>query len=104
MIVLFVFGYVFYKLAFNFDKTPWVWALIGAGTYIVTQLLFSFFIGILYGLNVIPEVNEIVLTLFIVAVSSGAVYLLYRYMKSKWEKEDTRFDVNAIDGIGDDKN
>lgn len=100
MIVLFVFGYMFYKLAYNFDKSPWTWAVVGAASYIVIQLGLGFCIGLLYGMGVISTLNETAITIGGVIVSSLVVYLGYRYLKNKWEKEDTRFDAHVIDNIG----
>lgn len=104
MIVLFVFGYMFYKLAFNYDKNPWIWAVVGAASYIVIQLFIGFGVGVLYGLNILPTINETVVTIISVIVSSLLVYLGYRYLKNKWENEDTRFGTTKIDEIGKEQN
>ncbi|SMC76687.1 hypothetical protein [Moheibacter sediminis] len=99
MIVLFVFGFMFYKLAMGYDKNPWIWALVGAGSYIVIQLLINILVGFLSALNMIPEISGITLTIITVGVSSGSVYLGYRYLKNKWDEEDTRFDLHGRDEI-----
>lgn len=101
MIVLFVFGYMFYKLAYQYDKNPWFWGLAGAASYIVLQLLMGAGVGVLhYGLGLFPSLNETVLNIVGVIISGLIVYMGYRYFKNKWAAEDTRFDRNQINDIG----
>lgn len=100
MIVLVVFGFMFYKLASSYDKSPWIWALVGAGSYILIQLLVGFIIGALYGLELIPVMSEIVVNIIAIGISSGLVYFGYRFLKNKWDAEDTRFDSHQINEIG----
>ncbi len=101
MIVLFVFGYTFYKLASTYGKNPWIWALVGAGSYIAIQLIMGFAIGALYAMDILPEMNEMTLNILAIIVSSGLVYLGYRYFQKKWDSEDTRFDINKRDEISE---
>lgn len=99
MIVLFVFGYTFYKLASTYDKQPWLWAIVGAGSYIAIQLLLGVGIAALYTMGVLPVMNEMALNIAGVLIASAIVYFGYNYLKKKWEREDTRFDVNGRDEI-----
>lgn len=99
MIVLFVFGYMFHKLASTYGKNAWIWALVGAGSYIAIQLLIGFVFGVLYAMDIVPDMSDIMLNILAVAVSSGVVYLGYRYLKNKWDSADTRFDIHRTDEI-----
>lgn len=99
MLVLFVFGYMFHKLATTYGKNPWIWALVGAGSYIAIQLIMGLAMGALYAMGILPVMNEMALNILGVLVSSGLVYLGYRYFQKKWDSEDTLFDINKRDEI-----
>lgn len=99
MLVLFIFGYMFHKLASTYDKNPWIWALVGAGSYILIQLLVGFIIEAMYAVELIPMISDIMVNVIAIGISSGLVFLGYRFLKKKWDLEDTRFDLNGRDEI-----
>lgn len=104
MIVLFVFGFMFYKLANQFDKNPWIWAIVGAGSYVAIQLIISVIYGMLIFLGYVELYEKnFIYTLITIGTSSGLVYWGYHTIKKKWEVEDTRFDINQINEIGENK-
>lgn len=90
---------MFYKLASTYDKNPWIWAIVGAGSYILIQLLVGFIIGAMYAIELIPVMSEMTVNLIAIGISSGLVFLGYRFLKKKWDTEDTRFEIHRTDEI-----
>lgn len=103
MLVLIVFGFLFYRIAEQYSKNKWLWALVGAGSYVAIQFLFGILFGILLEFGMIDEPSGWIITLFLIAISGGATYFLYNYLKKKWEAEDNTFSRGSIDEIGQNK-
>jgi len=102
MLLLFVFAYFVYRLAYKYDKNPWLWAFAGALTYVAIFFSLWIILVILFlldiSIGISPEYP--VFRYGMIVISSGLFYLIYRYFNNKWEREDTRFSINnPIDEI-----
>lgn len=102
LLLLYWIGKYFYKLAEEYNKSKWGFAILGVFVYYIGIILFSFFTGILMELfspGYIDSVNEILLGLLMIPFGILSCYLLYRYLENAWKKNVINPEV-LIDEIG----
>jgi drug/metabolite transporter (DMT)-like permease len=104
MLVLFIFGLAFYKLAEQFHKKRWLWAVVGAVSYVILQLLIGAAYGILYELGIITFFDESVLNIGGVLVAGLLSFVFYMILKKKWTKEQMNAQKTEIEEIGQSEN
>ena len=103
LLLIYFIGKQFYKLAEEYDKNAWGYAILSIAVYYATTILLSFVVGIMYVvMDKIPDIDgtsEIMLGLILIPFGLLAVYLLHRFLEKKWNKERTKEEV-VIDDIG----
>lgn len=96
-------GRYFYKLAEEYDKSKWLFPLIGIVTFYGTYLVVGFFYGIyLYSTDPYiteSDINPFMVVLLGLPIGIGAVVLLYKLLESNWKKNTKKQSPN-IDEIG----
>ena len=103
MILLFVFGFTFYRLAKQFNKNPWGWGFLGAAMFVAFQFIVGICFGILYEFAIINELEDRTLSILAAILSAIITYFIYAFLKKKWNKEDTSYNLN-IEDIGKKEN
>ena len=102
LILLYWIGKYFYKLAEEYDKSKWGFAILGVVVYYSGILLFGILVGIYYGLFLPEELetlNETLIGLISIPFGILSCYLLYKYLEKKWKKN-SPLENDLIDQIG----
>ena len=90
IVILFLAGREFYRLADNHDKQKWGYAIGAIALYYVTSFIAAFVIILVLSFT-IPETvettSDTVLGLSGVPFGIAACYFLYHFLKKKWVKE-----------------
>ncbi|TMM57146.1 hypothetical protein FEE95_11685 [Maribacter algarum] len=100
LLLLYWIGKYFYKLAEEYDKSQWGYAILGIISYYGGTIFFGIIIGILSEIvapGSIDTVNETVLGLIMLPFGVLTCYLLYKYFEKTWKKN---MPINEIDEIG----
>ncbi|WP_026775120.1 hypothetical protein [Polaribacter sp. Hel_I_88] len=91
LILLYWIGKYFYKLAEEYDKSKWVFAILGIVVYYVGSLLFGVIILFLIDAfsNEYSDDSISDFLLGVIAMPFGLLtcYFLYNYLKKTWQKE-----------------
>ncbi|MGJ8551201.1 hypothetical protein [Winogradskyella wichelsiae] len=89
LILLYWIGKYFYKLAEEYDKSPWGFAILGIVVYYAGILVSGFIAGIVAELTApgsLDNFNEVLLGILLLPFGILACYLLYKYLEKTWEK------------------
>ncbi|MDY2587956.1 hypothetical protein [Winogradskyella aquimaris] len=100
LILLYWIGKYFFKLAEEYNKNKWGFAILGVVTYYAGIIIFSFIFGIVIELTspgAIDNINETLLGLMMLPFGILSCYVLYKYLEKTWKKN---LPVNEIDQIG----
>jgi uncharacterized membrane protein HdeD (DUF308 family) len=100
LILLYWIGKYFFKLAEEYNKNKWGFAILGIVTYYAGIIIFSFIFGIVIELTspgAIDNINETLLGLMMLPFGILSCYVLYKYLEKTWKKN---LPVNEIDQIG----
>jgi membrane protein DedA with SNARE-associated domain len=89
LILLYWIGKYFYKLAEEYDKSKWGFAILGIVVYYVGTFLFA--IILIFGAEIFSpgyfdDVNEKLIDFICLPFGLLSCYLLYCYLKKTWEK------------------
>lgn len=102
VILLYWIGKYFYKLAEEYDKSQWSYAILGiavfyAGAIIVGGIIM--FIIEIFSPGFVDSYSENILGLMMMPFGALSCYLFYNLLEKKWKKNDPRLN-NNIDDIG----
>lgn len=103
LILLYWIGKYFYKLAEEYDKNKWVYAILGIIVYYGGIIAFSFSLGVIAEFvspGFFDSFNETLLGIIMLPFGILSCYLLYSYLEKTWEKSKP---VNEIDQIGNNE-
>lgn len=101
LILLYWIGKYFYKLAEEFNKQKWGFAILGIVIYYAGSFLFGgiiMFVIELISEGFIENTNDFVLSLIAIPFGILACYLLYAFLEKKWKSEAPKSDelINQI--------
>jgi hypothetical protein len=102
ILLIYWLGKYFYKLAEVYDKSKWGFAVLGVVTYYAITFVFAITFVIVAEIvspGYIDTVNERVLDLISLPFGLLASYLLYKYLKKTWKKNQL-IGKSKIDDIG----
>lgn len=102
LILLYWIGKYFYKLAEEYNKNQWGFAIIGVVVYYGGILLFSVIVGIILEIvspGFIDSFNETLFGFLMLPFGLLSCYLLYKYLEKTWKQNDPSKN-NSIDEIG----
>ena len=100
LILIYWIGKYFYKLADEFDKSKWGFAIVGIITYYGGTIAFAFLVGIIMELSspgFIDSYNETLFGVLMIPFGLLSCFLLYKYLQKTWKQNY----VNPIDSIDD---
>lgn len=91
LILLYFVGKAFYDLAGINNKSEWLYAILGVGSYYAGLFLGSILVAIGYELFIgsIDEVNDTLLGFLGLPFGVLVCWGYYRLLKGRWEKKDT---------------
>lgn len=102
LVLIYWIGKYFYKLADEFDKSKWGFAILGVVVYYSGALILG---GVTLGIievfseGFIDSSNNFFLSLIAMPFGILSCYILYNLLNKKWKKETPKADV-LIDQIG----
>jgi hypothetical protein len=102
LFLIYFIGKQFYKLAEEFNKNKWVFAILGVLTYYVGQVIFGVLIAIydeIQGTFIIESSSDLALGLMGMPVGLLACVSLYYLLRYHWRKN-KKPEENLIDEIG----
>ncbi len=102
LVLLYWIGKYFYKLAEEFNKSEWGFAILGVVTYYGGTFLFGIIFSIIAEVispGYIDGFNENLFGLLMLPFGVLSCYLLYMFLEKKWGKEKPKTDT-MIDEIG----
>ena len=89
LLLLYWIGKYFYKLAEEYDKSKWGFAILGVAVYYAGILLASFTTGIILGIfypESLENLNEMLLGLAMLPFGILSCYILYKILENVWKK------------------
>lgn len=91
LILLYFVGKAFYDLAGLNNKSGWLYAILGVGSYYAGLIFGGLLIAIGYELFVgsIDDVNDTLLSFLALPIGVLACWGFFRILKSRWEKKET---------------
>lgn len=102
IIPLIILGRIFYKLAQEYNKSDWGYAILAVITYLITMFgsaLALAFVKIVQSGGIDAEViakdNEMLINILSTIVGVVCCIILYYFLKNRWQKEE----ANTIDEI-----
>lgn len=103
LVLLYWIGKYFYKLAEEYDKSQWGFAVLGIVVYYLGTFAFAIvllIIDLIFSLGFLETMNERLIDFICLPFGLLSCYLLYKYLKKTWKKNDPRKN-NSIDQIGE---
>lgn len=98
LLLLYWIGKYFYKLAEEYDKSKWGYAILGVVVYYLGTFVFAFLLAI-FTPNFLDSESDRVIGLISLPFGVLSCYLLYKYFEKTWEKNKPKAD-KLIDQIG----
>ena len=102
LVLMYWIGKYFYKLAEEYNKSPWGFAILGIVVYYGAIVLSGLIVGIVMALTspeTLDNFNETLLSFLLLPFGILSCYLLYKYLEKTWKKN-TPDPVELIDEIG----
>ncbi len=102
LILLYWIGKYFYKLAEEFEKSKWGYAILGIIIYYGGIFFFGIILGIIVELvspGAIDGVNDTILGIVMLPFGILCCYLFYVYLEKTWKRQNPN-PINMIDEIG----
>ena len=101
LILLYFIGKKYYELAGEYDKSQWLYAVLGVVSYYVGGLSVLFLFALVYEFTSPGAItgNEHSYSLLIIPFGLLSTYLVYRFLNKKWEREKPKVDSD-IEQIG----
>ena len=98
LILIYWLGKKFYKLAEEYNKSQWGYAILGIVTYYAISIVFATVILFIME-SFSNTLNDYVLGLVAMPFGLLACYLLYKYFEKTWDYKNPKNDI-LIDQIG----
>lgn len=89
LVLLYWIGKYFYKLAEEYNKSKWGFAILGVIVYYGGILVFSFAVGIMAEIispGFFDTFNETLFGFLMLPFGILSCYILYKYLEKNWEK------------------
>ena len=98
--LIYFIGNSFYKLAEQFQRNKWVFAILGVVSYYAGGFLFGVIAAIAYPImtgNFIEDTSSIVWDIVAIPFGIGSCYGLYKLLKYQWSKPEVRPSNDILD-------
>nr|WP_321407127.1 hypothetical protein [uncultured Carboxylicivirga sp.] len=103
LLLLYWIGKYYYKLAEQYNKNHWGFAILGVASYYGGTFLFSFLAGIIMEIispGIIDSINEVLFSVVMIPFGLLTCYLVYIYLEKTWRNKDSGL-INKINEIGE---
>lgn len=90
LILLYWIGKYYYRLAEEFNKSQWGFAILGIITYYAGTFFFGLVIGVAVEMSspgYWDDFNEMLFSLFMLPFGILSTYLLYKYLEKSWKSK-----------------
>lgn len=102
LILIYWIGKYFYKLAEEYHKSEWGYAILGVVVYYAGTFVFGFLIGIMAEIvspGFLDTFNETLFGFLMLPLGVLSCYVLYKYLEKMWKNNDPTKN-NNLDDIG----
>mgnify|MGYP001225774951 CR=1 FL=1 len=99
LLLLYFVGKYFYNLAKEYNKSNWGFAILGIVVYYGGIIIFSFIIGVVAEIispGFFGTFNETLFSILIIPFGILSCYLLYKFLESKWKKNNINSQENDL--------
>lgn len=100
LILIYFVGKAFYELAGLHDKSQWLYAVLGVGSYYLGIILTGFLLGILLELGALlflADLDEMILGFICIPFGVLSCWGLYSFWKKSWAKESSVGSSDLLD-------
>jgi hypothetical protein len=98
LVLLYWIGKYFYKLAEDYDKSKWGFAILGIVVYYAVSIVFVTIIMLIFP-KFSDSSNDLIMSLIALPFGLLACYLFYYFLEKSW-KDSKILDKDEIDNIG----
>lgn len=99
-ILIYWIGKYFYQLAEKYNRSKWLFAILGIVVYYLSQFVIGLFIGILNGIfDFGIDFNNVGVNLMGIPIGFLFVYLFYILLEKNWKKNKIE-PIESINQIG----
>lgn len=98
LVLLYWIGKYFYRLAEDYDRNKWGFAIIGVVVYYLVSVIFIAIILLIFP-NFTESSNDLIMSLVALPFSLSACYLFYYLLEKSWENS-KKIEKDEIDNIG----
>ncbi|MFK7757239.1 MAG: hypothetical protein AB8B53_09945 [Flavobacteriales bacterium] len=95
LILIYFLGKAFYDLAAEHGRSRWGTAISGVCFYIALQVLFV--VVLIFVVDSFETINTFLIDIIGIGVGALAAYILYQYLKFKWENQPVHSDYELLD-------
>ena len=102
LILLYWIGKYFYKLAEEYNKSKWGYAILGIVVYYGSMIGIGIGLGItieIFYPGFIETINETLLSILMLPIGILSCYIFYKYLDKTWKKNSPKEEINQI-GLG----
>lgn len=99
LVFLYWIGKYYYRLAEEFEKKEWLYAILGIVSYYGGVFVFGIILTIVMELinpGYIDGANETTLSIIALPFGATGCYFYYKHLQKKWKKEDPRIQIEEI--------
>lgn len=106
LLIVFI-GRWFSKLAFDYDRNRWAFAILGVVTYYAGTLIFGFLLGIIIAatgnIDFLTDTNTFLISLMAIPFGIGSCVALYYGLRSYWKKNPIVSQTDLLDSTSNVK-
>ncbi|HMS70411.1 MAG TPA: hypothetical protein PKD18_19830 [Saprospiraceae bacterium] len=102
IVLMYLVGREYYKLAILNQKNAWLYAIVGVVSYYVGVFLGGILVVILYHFiseEAVEEMSELKLEIMAIPFGVLSCYLFYRFLKFTWSKKYAKKDEDILDEL-----
>ena len=102
IVLMYLVGREYYKLAILNQKNAWLYAIVGVVSYYVGVFLGGILVVILYHFiseEAVEEMSELKLEIMAIPFGVLSCYLFYRFLKFSWSKTYAKQDEDILDEL-----
>lgn len=99
LLLLYWIGKYFYKLAEDYDKSQWTYAILGILVYYAGTFVFGLAIGTIIEIaspGYVETINEFLFGLLMIPFGLLCCYLFYDYLKRSWKRNEALLEEQKI--------
>ncbi|WP_196887957.1 hypothetical protein [Aureivirga sp. CE67] len=99
LLLVYWIGKYYYKLAEEYNKSKWGFAILGVLSYIIGLFLTGIILGIaieIFALNIFNNTNENLISLLLTPFGIAICYGFYQLLKKNWKEKAIDSEIDLI--------